>query len=602
MRIRELKRLFDWSLEGMVHGSAASDALDGSRHRAFIGSHLVGGLCALAALPLAVLATADGAVFASIALAILGLEAVVAVVVSRTGRLGLGYVLSAVCLTGIVGWVAGWTGGLGSFALVWFAFAPVEAALSGDRRVVAASALIGISGVVLVGIAGFAGILPAPLQLPGHAGAMASIVTLAAVLYATLVAIRIDRIHREAETRMRTGERHYRLLADAVKDVVTCHAANGDVAFASPAAGRLTGVMPSALMGDGLFRRVHVADRPAWLTALSAGIHDGYAEVEFRLRRADEGTDAECFVWVEAVIRRIDDADPVAGASAVAVIRDIDRRKHQEEELLRARNEAEEASFAKTRFLANVSHELRTPLNAIIGFSDLLGQEIFGKLEYERHREYVRLIHESGEHLLQVVNDILDMSKIEAGSFDVTPEPFDLGAVIERCRQMLAPQAEAAKVVLRADVEPDLPELVADRRACRQILLNLLSNGIKFTDCGGEIVCGARRNGRTVSIFVKDNGIGIAAADLPRLGNPFVQAQSGYDRRHEGTGLGLSVVKGLAALHGGTMTIDSVLGAGTTVTVTLPLNAEKDVTVRLPSRRGAELPPPAAPVRTARRA
>ncbi len=353
--------------------------------------------------------------------------------------------------------------------------------------------------------------------------------------------------------------------------MVTCHAADGDVRFASPAAEALIGVKPSEILADGLFRRVHVADRPAYLTALSTAIHKGSAAAEFRLRRGDEG-DGESWVWAEALMRRSEGA-AVGGGVVVVVTRDVGHRKAQELELVKARSDAEEASFAKTRFLANMSHELRTPLNAIIGFSDILVQEIFGKLEYERHREYARLIKESGEHLLQVVNDILDMSKIEAGSFDVTPEPFDLAPVVERCRQLMLPQAEAAGIALDLAVEAGMPELCADRRACRQILLNLLSNAIKFTDHGGRIVCGARREGRRIVLFVKDDGIGIAAEDLPKLGNPFVQADSGYDRKHEGTGLGLSVVKGLARLHGGSMAIESTLGKGTTVTVTLPIAA-----------------------------
>ncbi len=583
LRIHELTRSVALALDGLVHESAAADSLTAARHRSFIGSHLFGGLCALASLPVSVLVTGEASAFGAIALAILGLETLVAVHVSRTGALATGHALSALCLTALVSWVAAWTGGLSSFALIWLAFAPIEAALSGDRRVLTAAAGIALAGLCVVGGLHVFGALPAPLAMPGPSGVVAFLAGGLAIVYAAVVAMRIDRLHRETESRFRSGESRYQLLADTMVDVVTCHTADGDVAFASPAAGRLLGVMPSSLMGEGLFRRVHVADRPAYLSALSRALHEGAGEVEFRLRRADVDGEIETFVWVEAFLRRLESDSPAPGATVAMVARDIDDRKAQESELLRARAEAEEASFAKTRFLANVSHELRTPLNAIIGFSDLLGQEIFGRLEYERHREYVRLIHESGEHLLQVVNDILDMSKIEAGNFDVTPEPFELDTVVERCVQMIKPQADGAKIGLRTTIEADLPEIVADRRALRQILLNLLSNAVKFTDAGGEVTCGARRVGRSIAIFVKDNGIGISEKDLPRLGNPFVQAESGYDRRHEGTGLGLSVVKGLVALHKGSMKIDSVLGAGTTVTVTLPISQDAEATVRLPA-------------------
>jgi cell cycle sensor histidine kinase DivJ len=195
------------------------------------------------------------------------------------------------------------------------------------------------------------------------------------------------------------------------------------------------------------------------------------------------------------------------------------------------------------------------------------------------------LIKESGEHLLQVVNDILDLSKIESGAFDVAAEAFELAPLIERCVQIMRAQADKTGVTLATDVDAGLPELVADQRACRQILLNLLSNAVKFTDRGGRVVCSAHRDGRRVSIQVRDNGIGIAAEDLPRLGQPFVQADSGYDRRHEGTGLGLSVVKGLVALHGGQMLIDSAPGKGTTVTIHLPLAGGRDSVTPLPRVR-----------------
>ncbi|WP_165645136.1 PAS domain-containing sensor histidine kinase, partial [Oharaeibacter diazotrophicus] len=457
---------------------------------------------------------------------------------------------------------------------------------------------IGAAGLLAVATADGLGLIAAPLALPGGPALMNGLAGIVALGYAAGIATRVEAQHRLDERRVLDGEGRYRLLADTMTDVVTCHGADGDVAFASPAAERLLGVRPSRLGGDGLFRRVHVADRPAYLTALSDAIHKGTGAAEFRIRRGEDG-EAESWLWVEARMRRTADA-VVAGGVVVAVTRDIGERKTQEIELVKARADAEAASFAKTRFLANMSHELRTPLNAIIGFSDILVQEIFGKLEYERHAEYARLIKDSGEHLLQVVNDILDMSKIEAGSFDVTPEPFELAPVIERCRQLMAPQAENRGLVLDTDIEAGLPELCADPRACRQILLNLVSNAVKFTDRGGRVVVGARRDGSRIALFVKDDGIGIAPEDLPRLGNPFVQADSGYDRRHEGTGLGLSVVKGLAALHGGSLAIDSRLGAGTTVTVTLPIGSDREPAQLAP--RAGRRTDATAPTRQAMRA
>jgi cell cycle sensor histidine kinase DivJ len=184
------------------------------------------------------------------------------------------------------------------------------------------------------------------------------------------------------------------------------------------------------------------------------------------------------------------------------------------------------------------------------------------------------------------------MSKIESGTFDVVPEPFDMLNLIDGVRQMMSHQAEERGLGLRLAGTFDLPEVVADRRACKQILINLLSNAVKFTDRGGSVALGARRDGDFVEMFVRDTGIGIAEKDLRRIGTPFVQADSGYDRRHEGTGLGLSVVKGLTDLHGGTMRIESRLGEGTTVTVRLPIDGE-GARPAASAPRVVELMPPA---------
>jgi cell cycle sensor histidine kinase DivJ len=254
----------------------------------------------------------------------------------------------------------------------------------------------------------------------------------------------------------------------------------------------------------------------------------------------------------------------------LAGTRDISLRKAQEDELTRARDEAESASRAKTQFLANMSHELRTPLNAVIGFSEILNRELFGALGEQRYRDYARMIHESGEHLLHVVNDILDMSKIEAGKLKLVKEPFDVGSLIASCTEVMRHAAEAKHLSLITEVAPGMPELIADKRACKQMLLNVISNAIKFTDAGGSVRVAAREENGMVELIVADTGIGIAEQDLPKLGNPFVQADNAYNRSHDGAGLGLSVVKGLARLHGGRLEIASKLGHGTTTTILLP--------------------------------
>jgi two-component system, cell cycle sensor histidine kinase DivJ len=258
----------------------------------------------------------------------------------------------------------------------------------------------------------------------------------------------------------------------------------------------------------------------------------------------------------------------------VAVLRDVSQRKSDEAAVEAARQTAERANEARGRFLANVSHELRTPLNAINGFSEMLMQEEAMRLGLERRKEYAGLIRDSGEHLLTLVNSILDMSKIESGHFEITPEPFALPDLVRHCIQMMELRARDGGLTLAADLPADLPEVVGDKRAYRQILLNLISNGIKFTKAGGRVTVALQRDASWLTIAVVDTGIGIAAEDLPMIGSPFFQARSNYDRPFEGTGLGLSVVKGLAELHGGSLQVSSVVGQGTRVTLRMPLDCE----------------------------
>ena len=242
-----------------------------------------------------------------------------------------------------------------------------------------------------------------------------------------------------------------------------------------------------------------------------------------------------------------------------------------EENLQRAQQSAGQLNDAQRRFLATMSHELRTPLNAIVGFSDILHQELFGALTQQKHREYVALIQDSGRHLLHVVNDMLDMSRIEAGKYELSLSSFAFADVVDATCAMLQPMAAKGGVTVKTSIDASLPEMSADKRACQQILINILSNAIKFTPEGGSVVLSAKQFGRSLRIRLKDDGIGIAEDFLPTIGQPFMQAESGNDRRFEGSGIGLSVVKGLVALHGGEFQIKSKVGVGTTVTVTIPL-------------------------------
>ena len=237
------------------------------------------------------------------------------------------------------------------------------------------------------------------------------------------------------------------------------------------------------------------------------------------------------------------------------------------EELDIARREAERVSAYKTSFLRSITHELRTPLNAIIGFSDMLKSELFGPMG-SRYKEYSELIHESGTLLLDLINDILDMSKIEAGRFELSLENFRIGEAVETAARLLKAKAEQNGLTLHVETLDAAP-VRADKRAVKQILLNLMSNAIKFTPRGGSVCVSSRDTGDRVVLSVTDTGVGIPVSDLPRLGRPFEQATQDASLAKAGTGLGLALVRSLAQLHGGDLAIESVVGRGTTVTVTL---------------------------------
>ena len=217
-----------------------------------------------------------------------------------------------------------------------------------------------------------------------------------------------------------------------------------------------------------------------------------------------------------------------------------------------------------------MSHELRTPLNAVMGFSETMMGEPYGPLGSPRYREYLDCIHTSGAHLLSLINDILDIARFDAGQGELKEDIFDPAAEIADITRMMQPQAEKAGVTLFVDVAPDLPQMRGDRRRIRQILLNLLSNGLKFTKAGGRVTVRACRTAEGLVMQVTDTGIGIAPHDFSKALEPFGQVDSSLARKYEGTGLGLPLTRQMVELHGGQLTLESVLGQGTCVTVTLP--------------------------------
>ena len=567
-------------VETLVHPTAQQDALTAARHRAFIAPRLLGSVVALASFPLYLIARGTPSAIELLVFAWLLAPILTAYFLSRTGRYESAHVLSSLALTGLITMVASVTGGIGSFAAIWLVIVPLEAALSASRRVVATASTLALAAAGLLVFLRSEHMLP---MSDDPEAALAALGIVSAALYATGLALGAEALARTSFWLLYAEEDRYRLLAHNMTDVITRHGRDGAVLFASPAAEQLFSLPVGVLLNHGLFDRVHVADRPAYLTALGDAAALGESRsVEFRVRL--DGIDAvghttAQYAWIEMRCRPLQQATPETSdgdrREVVAVLRDVSARKQQQQALEEARAEADRANVRKSRFLATMSHELRTPLNAIIGFSEMLMKEEVLALDQRRRNEYAALINDSGRHLLGVVNGILDMSKIETDNFEITAESLAPAQVIGHCCELVALPANEAGVQLATSVSGDLPELIADRRALNQILLNLLSNAIRFSDRGGKVVIGARAEAGVVIFTVEDSGVGMSDEDLRRIGEPYFQARASYDRRHGGTGLGLSIVKGLVRLHGGELSIRSRIGEGTCVTVRLPLDCEQ---------------------------
>jgi PAS domain S-box-containing protein len=374
---------------------------------------------------------------------------------------------------------------------------------------------------------------------------------------------------REAGEKLKESEKRYRLLAENISDMISRHDLEGRYLYVSPSCRQLLSYGAEELIGHTVYELIHPEDiervKENHLKLLEQA---GALTVSFRLHRKDGE-----YVWVESTATAMTVPDSESVNDIIVITRDITERK-KAEEMRVAKEEVEYASQAKSDFMAGMSHELRTPLNAIIGFSEILQDQYFGKLN-EKQSEYINDILESGKHLLSLINDILDISKIEAGKTQLDLSAVHIKGLFENSLIMIKEKAFKHRIRLNLHIPEELAGLniTIDERKLKQILFNLLSNAAKFTPDGGAITVSAVRQNGNVLISVSDTGIGVEKELQERIFEPFYQAQSGLKDKTPGTGLGLSLSKRLVEMHGGRIWVESKgNGKGSTFFFTLPVN------------------------------
>lgn len=452
-----------------------------------------------------------------------------------------GWSLGAIAAAVLSGGVGGPLGG--------FVFMPLVAGLAlGGLRL----AQMGALGSALAAVGGLAGVLiGAPAIETPVLAALSGVLTAGAAALALRLSFsaRLKRLAR-AETAVARAEAV--LLGQPGLTLVLAPSGRVLAAYGAPP----PGLEAQTLFDQGLIAAVHAPDRPAVLSGLDKALSGLEARTRFAPR--------------EALDRRILLAlKRLADGRVIAQLHDATAQYAREAALDAARVEAEARDKGKTRFLAAMSHELRTPLNAVVGFSDIMRQRLFGPLP-EKYAEYAVSIHEAGGHLLAVINDVLDVSKIEADRYELALERFDARDAVSEAIAMVRLTAEEKGVDLNSFLPADPLAVMADRRALKQITLNLLANAVKFTPAHGSVTATVEAVGPYLEIVVADTGVGIAAEDLRRLGRPFEQAGDAGQKK-QGAGLGLALVRSLAELHGGRLSVDSTLGEGSAFTVRLPV-------------------------------
>jgi PAS domain S-box-containing protein len=423
--------------------------------------------------------------------------------------------------------------------------------------------LAALVGALYLASLGIQAIAPVSLDIaPPIAGAM--------LLYAFGVLRELEQhardaaVHRQSDLRRRAMMRS--VLDDSFAGIVIT-GRDGTIELANPAAGRIFGCAAEEMAGKSI---------DAYLP--------GSAKQHERLCAEKSPPGAEEILRIDVEIGRVGGnattleqvisysrLDGDSSSVFIHTFCDISDRKTAEEKLRAAMQDAVAANRTKTEFLANMSHELRTPLNAIIGFSEMIHGEVLGKLSNPRYRDYAGDIVNSGKHLLDIINDILDVSKIEVGQLTPNEEPVSLRDIFTKCVRLMDGRSTIDSLHINLAIAPRMPQIRGDARLIKQMIINLLSNAAKFTPAGGMVMLSAAVEADSrVVVCVADTGIGIAAHEIANVTKPFYQIDSGVARRHEGTGLGLSLVAAYARLHGAELEIASTLAAGTTVTIRFP--------------------------------
>jgi cell cycle sensor histidine kinase DivJ len=479
-------------------------------------------------------------------------------------RIGL---LAVWALAGAV--AAGLTGGLTGPLAPW-CLAPLAAAILLGARRISWGAVLSVLALASVALAQAAG-----LTQPPPTGVLAGALSLVGLITITIglaAAILLPRSFQAPATTLH-DEAPLAALVAAQPLLIATFDADGRIVHAH---GGLRADLVRRLTERGLIGAAEPDAQAGLETVLFTAAQGGRGAIRFPLAGPEP-------VWLGLAMARSDDG------RLIGVLHDATADQARETELEAARANAEALNIGKSRFLANMSHELRTPLNAIMGFSDIMRERIFGPLPV-KYAEYAELIHDAGAHLLDLINDVLDMSKIEASKYELDLEELDTREPVSAALRLMRLQADDAGVQLRGLLPSEPLEGEADRRALKQIVLNLVSNALKFTPRGGLVTVSLQAIAGALELSVADTGIGIAEGDLERLGRPYEQAGDAV-QQSRGTGLGLSLVRAFAELHGGEMSIESRLGEGTAVTVRLPVLIEPQAAqpVEPPSESGAEV-------------